>query len=89
MKMCNDSLDLLGFGPELVLAFATSIYGRKMELSHEEASMYTPSIQWAYWFMRTKLSLRLRKIVGAPVPPEVSQIWKKKLFRICLCGYCA
>jgi len=74
MKMCNDSLDLLGFGPELVLAFATSIYGRKMELSHEEASMYTPSIQWAYWFMRTKLSLRLRKIVGAPVPPEVSQI---------------
>ena len=74
MNMCNDSLDLLGFGPELVLAFATSIYGRKMELSHEEASMYTPSIQWAYWFMRTKLSLRLRKIVGAPVPPEVSQI---------------
>ena len=81
MKMCNDSLDLLGFGPELVLAFATSIYGRKMELSHEEASMYTPSIQWAYWFMRTKLSLRLRKIVGAPVPPEVSQSFKKKSFQ--------
>ena len=21
--------------------------------------MYTPSVEWAYWFMRTKLSLRL------------------------------
>ena len=73
-EMCEDSLDLLGFGPELVLAYATDVYGRKMLLGDEEAAMYTPSLEWAYWFMRNKLGLRLRKIVGAPVSPEVNAV---------------
>ena len=77
--MCNASLDMLGFGPEMVLAFATDIYATKMLIDDKDAPMYTPSQSWAYWFMRKKLRLRLRKIVGAPVTPEV-----RNLSRFCL-----
>ena len=63
--MCNSSLDMLGFGPEMVLALATDVYARKMLIDVKDTLLYTPSQSWAYWFMRNKLGLHLRKIVGA------------------------
>jgi hypothetical protein len=65
VKMCNASLDMLGFGPEIVLALATDVYARKMLIDVKDTLLYTPSQSWAYWFMRNKLGLHLRKIVGA------------------------
>ena len=79
VKMCNASLDMLGFGPEMVLALATDVYARKMLIDVQDTLLYTPSQSWAYWFMRNKLGLRLRKIVGAPVTPEV-----RNVSRVCL-----
>jgi hypothetical protein len=61
VKMCNAGLNMLGFGPEMVLAFATDIYATKMLIDEKDAPMYTPSQPWAYWFMRNKLGLRLRE----------------------------
>jgi hypothetical protein len=46
--MCNASLDMLCFGPEMVLAFATDIYATKMLIDEKDTPMYTPSQHWAY-----------------------------------------
>ena len=84
--MCNTSLDMLGFGPEMVLVLATDIYATKMLIDEKDAPMYTPSQQWAYWFMRSKMGLRLRKIAGAPVTPEVrnvSRVWYCRFLEPC------
>ena len=43
VKMCNASLDMLGFGPEMVLALATDVYATKMLIDEKDAPMYTPS----------------------------------------------
>ncbi len=37
VKMCNASLDMLGFGPEMVLALATDIYATKMLIEGERS----------------------------------------------------
>jgi hypothetical protein len=79
IKMCNASLHMLGFGADMVLALATDIYATRMLIDEKEAPMYTPSQDWAYWFMRSKMGLRLRKIAGAPVTPEV-----RNVSRVCL-----
>ena len=90
VKMCNASLDMLGFGPEMVLALATEVYATKMLIDDKDAPMYTPSQPWAYWFMRNKLGLRLRKIVGAPVTPEVRDVSSVGLLArfCCMCTCC-
>jgi hypothetical protein len=37
VKMCNASLDMLGFGPEMVLSLATGIYATKMLIEGERS----------------------------------------------------
>ena len=81
---------MLGFGPDMVRALATDIYATKQLIDDKDAPMYTPSQTWAYWFMRNKLGLCLRKIVGAPVRPEVRNVSRVCLFTsfCCMCTCC-
>ena len=45
IQLCNESLDSLAFGPDMVLSFAAEIYASKMNIPQEEALMYTPSMK--------------------------------------------
>ena len=68
--MAGESLDSMGFGPETIAICATQIYSEKLSLPVEEASFYTPSDTWCYWFMRQKMGLSLRKQCTSPLSPE-------------------
>jgi hypothetical protein len=46
VKMCNASLDMLGFGPEMVLALATDVYATKMLIDDKDAPMLHPPPTW-------------------------------------------
>ena len=60
ITMTEESLDSIGFGPETIQVCATQIYTEKLSLTPEDASCYTPSDRWCYWFMRQKMGLSLR-----------------------------
>ncbi len=60
MSMAGESLDSMGFGPETIVICATQIYSEKLSLPAEQASFYTSSDTWCYWFMWQKMGLRLR-----------------------------
>ena len=62
-ERCLQVIKLLGFGGDMVACFAAH--------ADDETMMYTPSLEWTYWFMRVQMNLRLRKVCGAPVSPEV------------------
>jgi hypothetical protein len=66
----EESLDSMGFGPETIAICATQIYSEKLSLPAAEASFYTPSDTWCYWFMRQKMGLSLRKQCTSPLSPE-------------------
>jgi len=54
-----------------------------MNLTDDEGMMYTPSLEWAYWYMRVQMNLRLQKVCGAPVSPE-ARVKQDKLHNITL-----
>ena len=68
--MAEESLDSMGFGPETIPICATQIFSQKLSLPTEEASFYTPSDRWCYWFIRQKMGLRMRKQCTSPLSPE-------------------
>ena len=68
--MAGESLDSMGFDPETIAICATQIFSEKLSLSAEEASCYTPSDTWCYWFMRQKMGLIMRKQCTSPLSPE-------------------
>ena len=70
ITMTEESLDSIGFGPETIQVCATQIYTEKLSLTPEDASCYTPSDRWCYWFMRQKMGLSLRKQCTTPLTPE-------------------
>jgi hypothetical protein len=70
ISMATESLDIMGFGPETIQICATQIYSEKLSLPAQEASFYTPSDTWCYWFMRQKMGLSLRKQYTSPLSPE-------------------
>jgi len=80
-ERCLQVIKLPGFGGDMVACFAAQLHGEKMNLSDDEAMMYTPSLEWAYWFMRVQMNLRLRKVCGAPVSPE-ARVKQDKLHEI-------
>jgi len=67
----------------MVACFAVQLHGEKMNLPDDEAMMYTPSLEWDYWFIRVQMNLRLRKVCGAPVSPE-ARVKQDKLHKISL-----
>ena len=70
INMAGASLDSIGFGVETIQVCVTQIYSEKLSLPREEASYYTPSDTWCYWFMRQKMGLSLRKQCTVPLSPE-------------------
>jgi hypothetical protein len=70
ISMAGESLDSMVFGPETIVICATQIYSERLSLPVEEASFYTPSDMWCYWFMRQKMGLSLRKQCTSPLSPE-------------------
>ena len=75
MSMSTESLDNNGFGVETIQICATQIYSEKLSLSTEEASWYTTSDNWCYWFMWQKMGLSMRK--QWPVPWVQKHEWNK------------
>jgi hypothetical protein len=61
ISMAEESLDSMGFDLETIAICATQIFSEKLSLPAEEASFYTPSDTWCYWFMRQKMGLSMRK----------------------------
>jgi hypothetical protein len=44
---CLEVIKLPGFGGSMVACFAAQMYGEKMDT---ESLMYTPSVEWVFWF---------------------------------------
>jgi hypothetical protein len=70
ISMAEESLDSMAFCPETIAICATQIFSEKLLLPVEEASFYTPSDTWCYWFMRQQMGLNLRKLCTSPLSPE-------------------
>ena len=83
ISMAEESLDSMGFGPETIAICATQIFSEKLSLPAEEASFYTPSDRWCYWFMRQKMGLSMRKQCTSPLSPE-ARIKQDQLHQITL-----
>jgi len=71
ISMAEESLESMGFVPETIVICSTQFFSEKMSLPVEEASFYTPSDTWCYWFMRQKMGLRMRNQYTSPLSPEV------------------
>jgi hypothetical protein len=69
---CAEAEDTPGFGPEMVRAIAALVVVEKMALPVEDAGVWMPAKDWAYWFLRHELGYVLRRASGTPVSPEAA-----------------
>ena len=51
-EACAEAEDTAGFGPEMVRAIAALVVVEKMALPADDAGVWMPSKDWAYWFLR-------------------------------------
>ena len=70
ISMAGESLYIIGIDLETIQVCDTQIYSEKLSLTPQDASYYTPSDTWCYWFMRQKMGLCLRKQCTIPMSPE-------------------
>jgi len=82
-EKCLQVIKLPGFGGDMVACFTAQMYEEKINLTDDEVMMYTPSLEWAYWFMRVQMNLLPQKVCGAPVSPE-ARVKQGKLHNISL-----
>ena len=76
-------IKLPGFEGNMVTCFDVQMYGERMNLTDTESMMYTPSVDWACWFMRIQMNLCLWKVYDTPVVPDDREK-QDKLYHITL-----